>query len=150
MVMDDDSCLKGHLFESRCHILDGHFFTLICCKSCIVGLKRLKINKKEAGVGPSYKKSSTGIIKTLPILQKKLFLNGFEQKQPRLGFHKMFLFRPYLEGRKGHKYPAKVWTIFMGAATFLINVAYLQRAYKRVLGGFNSTICKRIIQLGHF
>ena len=34
-------------------ILDGHFFALICCKNCIdVCLKRLKINEKEAGVGP--------------------------------------------------------------------------------------------------
>ena len=29
-----------------------HFFTLICCKNCIVCLKRPKINVKEAGVGP--------------------------------------------------------------------------------------------------
>ena len=28
------------------------FFTLICCKSYIVCLKRPKINEKEAGVGP--------------------------------------------------------------------------------------------------
>ena len=28
------------------------FFTLICCKICIVCLKRLKINQKEAEVGP--------------------------------------------------------------------------------------------------
>ena len=28
------------------------FFTLICCKNCIVCFKRPKINKKEAGVGP--------------------------------------------------------------------------------------------------
>ena len=29
------------------------FFTLICCKNCIdFCLKRLKINEKEAGVGP--------------------------------------------------------------------------------------------------
>ena len=32
------------------------FFTLICCKNCIVCLKRPKINKKEAGVGPIFKK----------------------------------------------------------------------------------------------
>ena len=31
------------------------FFSLICCKSCIVCLKRLKINEKEAGVGPFLK-----------------------------------------------------------------------------------------------
>ena len=39
VVMGDDSCLKGRGFESRQGILDGHFFTLICCKNCIVCLK---------------------------------------------------------------------------------------------------------------
>ena len=52
MVMGDNSCSKGHGFESWCHILGGHFFTLICCNNYIVGLKIPKINKKEAGVGP--------------------------------------------------------------------------------------------------
>ena len=32
------------------------FFTLICCETCIAGLKRPEINKKEAGVGPFLKK----------------------------------------------------------------------------------------------
>ena len=58
MVMGRDSCSKGHGFESRYHILDGHFFTYICCKNCNdVCLKRPKINKKEAGVGP-FKKTN--------------------------------------------------------------------------------------------
>ena len=30
----------------------GHFFTLICCKNYTVCLKRLKINEKEAVIGP--------------------------------------------------------------------------------------------------
>ena len=52
MVMGRDSHSKGHGFESRHRILDGHFFTYICCKNCIdVCLKRPKINEKEAGVG---------------------------------------------------------------------------------------------------
>ena len=34
-------------------MLDGHFFTYICFKNCNdVYLKRLKINEKEAWVGP--------------------------------------------------------------------------------------------------
>ena len=33
----------------------GHFFTLICCKNCIVCLKTSKINEKVAGVGPFVK-----------------------------------------------------------------------------------------------
>ena len=54
MVMDDNSCSRGHGFKSQHCILDGHFFTLICCKNCIVCLKRLKVNEKEAGVGPFF------------------------------------------------------------------------------------------------
>ena len=44
--------LKGCGFKSQSRILDGHFFPLICSINCIVCLKRPKINKKEAGVGP--------------------------------------------------------------------------------------------------
>ena len=46
MVMGNNSCLRGCGFESRHHILDGHFFALICCKNCIVSLKRPKLTKK--------------------------------------------------------------------------------------------------------
>ena len=52
MVMGDDS------FESRRHILDGHFFTYICCKNCNVYLKNTEINEKETGVGLFLKKST--------------------------------------------------------------------------------------------
>ena len=54
MVMGDDSCWRGHGFESRRCILDG-LFALICCKNCIACLKRPKINEKEAEVGPFFK-----------------------------------------------------------------------------------------------
>ena len=49
--MGDDSCSKGCGFESQHRILDGHFFTLIYCRNCIVCLKRPKINETEARVG---------------------------------------------------------------------------------------------------
>ena len=52
MVMGRYSHSKGPGFKSRHCILDGHFFTYICCKNCIVCLERLKIIEKEAGVGP--------------------------------------------------------------------------------------------------
>ena len=52
VVMEGDSCSEGRGFESRNCVLDGHFFTYICCKNCNdVCLKRSK-NIKEAGVGP--------------------------------------------------------------------------------------------------
>ena len=56
MVMEGDSCSKGRGFKSLDHILDGHFFTFICCKNCNVCLKRPKINEKEAEVGPFFLK----------------------------------------------------------------------------------------------
>ena len=46
--MGRDSHSEGCWFESWHRILDGHFFTYICGKNCIVCLKR---PKKEAGVG---------------------------------------------------------------------------------------------------
>ena len=46
MVMGDDSCLRDCGFESQHCILDGHVFTLICCKNYIVYLIIPKINKK--------------------------------------------------------------------------------------------------------
>ena len=55
MVMGRDSCSEGHGFESRCHILDQHFVTYICCKNCNnVCWKRPKINEKVTGVGPFF------------------------------------------------------------------------------------------------
>ena len=55
VVMGRDSHSKGHGFESWHHLLDGHFFTYICCNLC---LKRPKMNEKEAGVGPFKKKNT--------------------------------------------------------------------------------------------
>ena len=53
VVMGRDSRSKGRGFESRHHILDGHFSHIhSCCKNCnSVCLKRPKINEKQAGVG---------------------------------------------------------------------------------------------------
>ena len=59
VVKGRDSCSEGCGFESRHRILDGHFFTYICCKNCNdVCLKRPKINGQGAGVGPFLKKES--------------------------------------------------------------------------------------------
>ena len=52
MVKVGDSYSEGCEFESQHQKLDGHFFTLVCCKICIVYLKRPKINYKEARNGP--------------------------------------------------------------------------------------------------
>ena len=57
MVMGRDSHSEGCGFESRYRKLDGHFFTYIFRKNCNdVCLKRSKMNEKEAGVGPFFKK----------------------------------------------------------------------------------------------
>ena len=47
VVMGRDSRYKGRGFESWHSILNGHFFTSICCNVC---LKRLKINEKRPGL----------------------------------------------------------------------------------------------------
>ena len=57
--MGDDLYSRGRGFESQRHILDGHFFTFICFKNCIVRLRRPKINEKEAEVGPFLKKGES-------------------------------------------------------------------------------------------
>ena len=44
LVKGGDSQSEGCEFESCRQILDGHFFTLICCIICIVCLKRPKIS----------------------------------------------------------------------------------------------------------
>ena len=59
MVMGGDSHSEGCRFESWHHILDGHFSHIFVVKICNVCLKRLKINEKEAGVGPFKKRISS-------------------------------------------------------------------------------------------
>ena len=50
VVMGGDSGSIGWGFKSQHHILDGHFFTLICYKFFVdVYLKKSKINIEEAG-----------------------------------------------------------------------------------------------------
>ena len=71
--MGGDSRSEGRGFKSRHCILDGHFFTYICCKNCNVCLKRPKINEKEAGVGPFFKK--TGVFS---------FYDGHTYQEPTL------------------------------------------------------------------
>ena len=59
MVMGRDSRSEGCGIESQHSILDGHFFTYICCKNCNdVSFKRPKIKEKEAGVGPFFLKKN--------------------------------------------------------------------------------------------
>ena len=48
VVMAWDSKSLGHGFKSQHHVLDGHFFALICCKNCIdVCLKKTKNKQKR-------------------------------------------------------------------------------------------------------
>ena len=56
VLMGGDSCSKGCGFKLRHCILDGHFFTLICCKNCNdVCLKKTE-NKLKRGQGWPIKK----------------------------------------------------------------------------------------------
>ena len=59
VAMGGDSRSEGRGFESRHCILDGHFFTYICCKNCNVCLKRPKINEKRPGLAHFLKEKTT-------------------------------------------------------------------------------------------
>ena len=76
MVMGRDSRFKGCEFESQHHILDGHFFTYICCGNCIVCLKRPKINEKEAGLGLFLKKAGQKLINYFIFRRSRVPGNG--------------------------------------------------------------------------
>ena len=47
MVMGGDLRSRGGEFESQHWILDGHFFTLYCCKYCNVCLLKAENTKKK-------------------------------------------------------------------------------------------------------
>ena len=53
MVMGRDSRSNGRRFESRHHILDGHFSHIFVVKLYCL-FEKTEINKKEAGVGPFF------------------------------------------------------------------------------------------------
>ena len=55
MVMGRNSHSEGRGFESRHCILDVHLSHIFVVKNCNDCLKTLKINEKEAGVGPFIK-----------------------------------------------------------------------------------------------
>ena len=54
VVMGGDSRSKGHEFESRYHILDGHLSHIFVVKICNVCLKRPKINEKRGRGWPIF------------------------------------------------------------------------------------------------
>ena len=54
MVKGGDSCSEGCEFISQVCILDGHFFTFVCCENCYVCLKKAKIKEQEAEDGPFF------------------------------------------------------------------------------------------------
>ena len=56
VVMGGDSRPRGRGIESQYRILDGHFFTLNCCKNWNVCLKKPKLNDKRGWDCPFFKK----------------------------------------------------------------------------------------------
>ena len=63
MVMGGDSCSEGCGFESQHHVLDGHFFTNICCKNCNDDcLKRPKINDERGRGWPILKNVDWAVV----------------------------------------------------------------------------------------
>ena len=75
VVMGGVSHSKGRGFKSQHRILDGHFFTYICCEKFKFCLKRPKINKKEAGVGPFKKTNMLSLAK----IAKNKFCTKYKQ-----------------------------------------------------------------------
>ena len=49
MVKGGVSKSEGHEFKSQRLIFDKHFFKLICCKICIVCLKKTENKQKRGG-----------------------------------------------------------------------------------------------------
>ena len=70
VVMGGDSCSKDCKFESWHHILDGDFFTFICCKNCNVCLKRK--NKLKRGRGLAHLKNKDFLMKETLLPQRSL------------------------------------------------------------------------------
>ena len=60
------------------------FFTFICCKNCLVCLKRPKINKKEAWVGPIFLKKSCSAKVLQHRSQTKCFSRGAKPQNEKL------------------------------------------------------------------
>ena len=56
MVMGGGLCFKGREFESRLHILDGHFFTYVFVVKFVMCLDRRKKMKKRPGLAHFFKK----------------------------------------------------------------------------------------------
>ena len=56
----------------------GGVFTLICCKNCIVCLKKTEINEKEAGFGPFFLKQIGvySVIASCRVNEKKPFYSS--------------------------------------------------------------------------
>ena len=86
VVMGRDSCSEGCGFKSRHRLLDGHFFTLICCKK-LYSLKRSKINEKRPGMSRSSKNVTTT---TMLLNHQKLFVAAVNVYRPL--FHLFLVF----------------------------------------------------------
>ena len=60
MVMGGDSCVSWSWIRIPAPFSGWTFLSIIRCKNCNVCLKRPKINKKEAAVGPFFFKKNDG------------------------------------------------------------------------------------------
>ena len=65
MVKKGYSSSESRGFESEHHVLDGHFFTLICCKNSIDVWPN--INEKVSGDGPFLKIIACGYLVVLVV-----------------------------------------------------------------------------------
>ena len=56
VVMGGDSSSEGRAFEYQLHILDGHFYTFICCKNCNGCMKMTEVKEKRPRMAHFFKK----------------------------------------------------------------------------------------------
>ena len=101
---------EGRGFESQHHILEGHFFTLICCE--IVSMfvwKRQKLNEKEVEYCPFFKKIV--IPSFYSIVSRGIFLHSPPPKLDEAwnGFGKPIRVLPTTMSRTLKKNFSKMW-----------------------------------------
>ena len=78
LVMGGDSHSKGRGFESRHCILDGHFFTYICCKNLKCLFEKTENERKRGRGWPVFFKKKLLILRAMLKSNLSVFLKGGE------------------------------------------------------------------------
>ena len=74
-IFFEKGSILGLVVESQCFMLDGLFFTFICCKNCFDGWNDLKLIKKRPGMASKH-------ILWTSLLSHFQVIQGYEQGVP--------------------------------------------------------------------